>query len=183
MLALRFAVLLSKEVSLDLQTLSHQTLLPTMVWCGSQIVQLSDFRCATPTEVFAVHREHYVEQLRSVVASKAPARVVNAPTYVTTSSFDDALAVRHMPLVPEWLRLPSPMSSLETSPRCRTSAPRWPSLMRSVRQLQLASKQCQLASASAGHRAIMQHPRWAKSHRTALLDAARARVLRGKGTG
>ena len=42
-----------------------------------------------------MHREHYVEQLRSVVASKAPAMVETAPTYVTPSSFDDALDVRH----------------------------------------------------------------------------------------
>jgi len=100
MLARPVSVSLSKEVSFDLHNLPHQTLLPTMVWCGSQIVQLSGFRRATPTEVFAVHREHYVEQLRSVVASKAPAMVETAPTYVTTSSFDDALGVRHMPLVP-----------------------------------------------------------------------------------
>ena len=44
-----------------------------------------------------MHREHYVEQLRSVVASKAPAMVETAPTYVTTTSFDDALGVRHLP--------------------------------------------------------------------------------------
>ena len=45
-----------------------------------------------------MHREHYVEQLRSVVASKAPAMVETAPTYVTPTSFDDALGVRHLPM-------------------------------------------------------------------------------------
>jgi len=100
MLPLPISVSLGKGVSLDLHNLPHQTLLSKMVWCGSQIVQLSNFRRATPTEVFAVHREHYVEQLRSVVASKAPAMVETAPTYVTTSSFDDALGVRHIPSTP-----------------------------------------------------------------------------------
>ena len=58
-----------------------------------QIQQLSGFRSATPAEVLAVHHERYVEQLRSVVASKAPAAVESAPTYVTPSSFDDAFGV------------------------------------------------------------------------------------------
>ena len=44
-------------------------------------------------------------------------------------------------------------------PRCRLSAPRWQSSMRSVRRLQLATARCQLALASAGRRVIMRYPR------------------------
>jgi len=159
MLALPIAASLSREVSVGSHDLPHPTLLLTMVWCGSQVVQLSEFRRATPTEVFAVHREHYVEQLRSVVASKAPAMVETAPTYVTSSSFDDALGVRHMPLVPPCFCLPSAISSQTPHFDCRLSVPRWPSSMLFVRQLQLATARCQLASASAGRRAITQYPR------------------------
>ena len=38
-----------------------------------------------------MHRQPYVELLRSIVASKAPATIESAPTYVTSSSYDDAL--------------------------------------------------------------------------------------------
>ena len=44
-----------------------------------------------------MHREQYVEALRSFVESEAPAMVETAPTYVTRSSFDDASGVRRLP--------------------------------------------------------------------------------------
>ena len=44
-----------------------------------------------------MHRQPYVELLRSIVASKAPATIESAPTYVTSSSYDDAFSVRSVP--------------------------------------------------------------------------------------
>lgn len=61
-----------------------------------QILSLSSFRPATLAEVCAVHDQRYPEALQRIAQQQKPAQhtlVEGAPTYVTSSSFDDAVQV------------------------------------------------------------------------------------------
>ena len=61
-----------------------------------QILSLSSFRPATLAEVCAVHDQRYPAALQRIARQQQPAQhtlVEGAPTYVTSSSFDDAVQV------------------------------------------------------------------------------------------
>lgn len=62
-----------------------------------QIQSLNNFRAATLAEVCAVHDKRYPEALQKIVEQQQKeaqfAIVESAPTYVTSSSYQDALQV------------------------------------------------------------------------------------------
>ena len=62
-----------------------------------QLQSLDNFRPATLAEVYAVHDKRYPEALQKVVKQQQKAAqfeiVESAPTYVTSSSYQDALQV------------------------------------------------------------------------------------------
>lgn len=83
--------------------------------CWLQIQSLSNFRAATLAEVCAVHDKRYPEALHKIVQQQqleAQYTIVeSAPTYVTSSSYQDALQVQHTPPP-----LPPAPSSLPPAP-------------------------------------------------------------------
>ena len=73
--------------------------------CWLQIQSLSNFRAATLAEVCAVHDKRYPEALHKIVKQQQMEAqytiVESAPTYVTSSSYQDALQVPPpSPLIP-----------------------------------------------------------------------------------
>lgn len=66
-----------------------------------QLLSLDNFRPATLAEVCAVHDQRYPEALLRIAEQQQPAQhtlVEGAPTYVTSTSYDDAIQVcRTMP--------------------------------------------------------------------------------------
>ena len=61
-----------------------------------QLVSIQDFRRATVDDICAVHERSYVLGLEKLTKSGRVDIVDGAPTYITGTSFDDALQVwRH----------------------------------------------------------------------------------------
>lgn len=63
-----------------------------------QLLSLDNFRPATLAEVCAVHDQRYPEALQRIAEQQQPAQhtlVEGAPTYVTSTSYDDAIQVCH----------------------------------------------------------------------------------------
>lgn len=64
-----------------------------------QLQSLDNFRPATLAEVSAVHDKRYPEALHQIVKQQQKAAqfeiVESAPTYVTSSSYQDALQAQH----------------------------------------------------------------------------------------
>ena len=55
------------------------------------LVFLEGFRAATPEEVMTVHTKNYVNGLKMLAKTRAPLDIDSAPTYVTPSSYEEAL--------------------------------------------------------------------------------------------
>ena len=72
--------------------------------CRLQIQSLSNFRAASLAEVCAVHDKRYPEALHKIVKQQQMEAqytiVESAPTYVTSSSYQDALQVQPPPTGP-----------------------------------------------------------------------------------
>ena len=59
---------------------------------AGELVFLEGYRPATADEVTRVHTKNYVSGLNMLARTRAPLDIDNAPTYLTTSSYDAALA-------------------------------------------------------------------------------------------
>jgi len=62
-------------------------------WYCVQLLNLQDFRRATTDDVCAVHERSYVLGLEKLAKRGKNDVVDGAPTYITGTSFDDALQV------------------------------------------------------------------------------------------
>lgn len=60
-----------------------------------QLSCLTDFRRATIDDICTIHDRNYVLGLEKIVGRGKNDVVDSAPTYITPTSFDDALRVRH----------------------------------------------------------------------------------------
>lgn len=59
---------------------------------AGELVFLEGYRPATADEVMRVHTKNYVSGLNMLARTRAPLDIDNAPTYLTTASYDAALA-------------------------------------------------------------------------------------------
>ena len=63
--------------------------------CLLQLSCLKDFQRATVEDICTIHDRNYVLGLEKIVRRGKNDVVDSAPTYITPTSFDDALRVRH----------------------------------------------------------------------------------------